>query len=167
MAAPAAPAAPAGAPELSPLAQWQLMQSRKAQGRAESARGISGTGGSAQREMEAEAGIAGQDYINQYSRILDALKIGTGASGAAGNAASQYSSQVGAAGANQGNILMDQGQSNANFWQGLGTVPMDAYNLYQKSQVPPVSQGQFLANGGSMGAYNANQLLGSSSGLLI
>jgi hypothetical protein len=81
--------------------------------------------------------IAGQDYMNSYSRILDALKIGTGASAAAGASGQQFSNQIGAAGTNQANITLDQGQSDANLWRGLSQVPGQAVTAYQNAQAPP------------------------------
>lgn len=153
------------APALSPLARWQLMQTQRAQGRADTARGLSGSGGAASREAENAMAIAGQDYQNQYARILDALKIGTGASSAAGGASQQYSGQIGQAGANAGNILMDQGQTQANLWSGLGTLPMDYLNFQNKTQMPAMTTGQFTGGGGSLGAFNANStVLGGPNG---
>jgi hypothetical protein len=80
--------------------------------------------------------IAGQDYMNSYSRILDALKIGTGASGAAGAAGQQFSGQIGQSGANAMDITLDAGQSSANLWRGLGQVPGQAVAAYQNAQAP-------------------------------
>lgn len=134
---------PGTAPELSPLAKWQLQQANLAQGRADSARGLSGSGGSAQREIDTASSIAGQDYMNQYARILDALKIGSGAAGAAGGASQQFSSQIGQAGRVSADLALDKGQTEANLWQGLGQLPMDYYSFTQKQpQVTtmPVSQ---------------------------
>lgn len=117
------------APELSPLAKWQMQQANQAQGRADSARGLSGSGGASRRETDTASAIAGQDYLNQYSRILDALKVGQGAAGQAGASSQQLSQQVGVAGQNQMNIQLDRGQNQANLWSGLGSVPMDLYSM--------------------------------------
>jgi hypothetical protein len=152
-----------GAPELSPLAQWQQQQASRSKGLAESARGISTGGGAATRAADLTSSIAAQDYQNQYARILDALKIGTGASSAAGGASQQFSSQIGQAGANQGNIALNQEQSEANLWSGLGSIPMDYYNFTQKQPQTQVTPSAFgAANPGiAGGTYGGSSQYGT------
>jgi hypothetical protein len=115
----------ADAPTLSPLAQWQQQEFNKSQNRQDAARGLAGSGGASARMAEGASAIAGQDYMNSYSRILDALKIGTGASGSAGSYGSQYSNQIGQAGANSMKLKLAQGDTNSQLWQGLGGIPAD------------------------------------------
>jgi hypothetical protein len=80
--------------------------------------------------------IAGQDYMNSYSRILDALKMGQGGAAAASAGTQQMSQNIGQSGANQANITLDQGQSDANLWRGLGQLPGQAVAAYQNAQAP-------------------------------
>jgi hypothetical protein len=124
------------APELSPLAQWQMQEFNKQQNRQDAARGLSGSGGASARLGEGAMQIAGADYQNSYSRILDALKIGQGAAGSAGASSGQYSTQIGQAGARQQQNILNQGQSNANLWSGLGQLPGQAMSAYQNAQGP-------------------------------
>lgn len=127
------PVAPTStAPALSPLARWELQQGQQALNDAEAARGINTGGGAATRAANLQMQVAGEDYVNQYNRILQALQIGTGASSSINSSASGYSSAVGQAGTNAGNIALNQGQANADFWSGLGSIPMDYYNMTQK-----------------------------------
>lgn len=133
--------------EMSPAAQWTLQEATKAQNRQDAARGISGSGGASTRLGNLAAGIAANDYQMQYNRILDALKLGTGAAETMGNynqntanafanSTAQMSNNVGQAGANSINITGQQGAANQQFWQGLGSLPMDAISVYNANKTP-------------------------------
>jgi hypothetical protein len=70
-----------------------------------------------------------------YSRQLDAIKIGAGAAGqtgqwanAAGANAAQLTSQTGQARANS---ALQQGQANADLYSGLASLPFNALSLYK------------------------------------
>ena len=115
----------------SPAAQYQLTKGSQALGRALAARGLSGSGNAAQRFADLNSSIAASDWNNQYTRILDALKLGTGASSVvagAGNAlggqvganASNTSSIYGNQGNNMANIYQNEGANEAKFWSGMG-----------------------------------------------
>jgi len=110
------------APDLSPLAQWQLQQTNRSQARADSARGLSGSGGASARESDNMSAIAGADYQNNYQRILDALKIGGGAVSSAGQYGNVMSGAVGNNANNQGNLNVAQGNMNGNLWSGIGQI---------------------------------------------
>jgi hypothetical protein len=130
-------AAGAGAaPELSPLAQWQMQEFNKQQNRQDAARGLAGSGSASARIGEGAMNIAGADYQNSYNRILDALKIGSGASASAGQSANQMSTAIGQAGGRQQQNILNQGQSQANMWSGLGNTVGQGVQLYQNSQSP-------------------------------
>jgi hypothetical protein len=108
-----------------------MQEGTKIQNRQDASRGLSGSGGASARIGEMGQQIAGQDYQNSYLRILDALKVGTGAAATAGLVNQNASNAVGSAGAANTNIIMDRGQSEANMWSGLGSAPMDFYNVRQ------------------------------------
>ena len=63
----------------SPAAQYELEQGTKALNRQLAARGMSGGGIAARRLAELSGGVAARDWQNQYSRLVDSLKLGTGA----------------------------------------------------------------------------------------
>jgi hypothetical protein len=103
----------------SPAAQYQLTKGTKAMNRALAARGLSGSGNAAQRLTELNQSVAASDWNAQYSRILDALKLGTGASSSMG-AASNTNTNAAQSGANAlGNIAMQQGNNQASLYSGL------------------------------------------------
>ena len=115
---------------LSPLAQWQLQEFNKNQNRQDAARGLSGSGGASARLGEGASAIAANDYQAQYQRIIDAIKIGQGAAGSAGNASSQYSSQIGQnAGTNIG-LAIDNGNTQV---QPVARTRNAAYGLYESA----------------------------------
>jgi hypothetical protein len=132
------------APPLSPLAQWETEQFNLSQGRADAARGLSGSGGAASRQARGEREIAAADYQNSYSRILDALKLGTGASAQMGGASGTFSGQLGTAGQNAQALAIAQGNAtaqlysgtSANTMQGIG-LGLEAYEMYGGGSTPP------------------------------
>jgi hypothetical protein len=102
----------------SPAAQYQLEQATKAMTRANAKMGISG-GTAVNRLSELNRSVAAADWNNQYNRILDALKLGTGSSSTMG----QYGTTLGnqqQAGANAlGNIYQQQGMNQASLYTGI------------------------------------------------
>jgi hypothetical protein len=110
----------------SPAAQYQLMKGTRAMNRSLASRGLSGSGNAVQRLTELNQSVAASDWNNQYSRILDALKLGTGASSTMGasstsgaNALSNIAMQ---SGTNQANIAMQQGNNQASLYSGVGGI---------------------------------------------
>lgn len=106
----------------SPAAKYALQQGTKSMNRNLAARGLSGSGNAAQRLSELSSGIAASDYQNQYNRLADALKLGTGASSAMSQASNTYGSQVGQGAANLGNLANQSGQARASLYSGLGSA---------------------------------------------
>lgn len=94
----------------SPAAQYQLQQGTKAMNRSLAARGLSGSGNAVNRLTELNSSIAASDWSNQYNRLLDAIKIGTGAASSAGQAGQNYANAATNTANNLGNIY----QNNAN-----------------------------------------------------
>jgi hypothetical protein len=74
--------------------------------------------------------LANQDY----SRMLDAVKIGSGAASSAGAAASAYGGNAASIYQNTGSALaglqMQQGSNMAGFYSGLGALPGNALSMY-------------------------------------
>lgn len=123
----------------SPAAQYQLEQGTKALNRSLAARGLSGSGNAAQRLTELSSGIAASDYQNQYNRLADALKVGTGASSAMSQASNQYGNAVQQGATNIGNIAQNAGNARASLYSGLGgasantaSTALKAYQLYNQ-----------------------------------
>jgi hypothetical protein len=117
----------------SPAAQYQLSQGTKALNRSLASRGLSGSGNAVNRLTELNSSIAASDWSNQYSRILDALKLGTGASSSMG-AASNTLTQAGQQGAqNLGQIAQNQGNNQASLYAGMGGQTSNAAALGLKA----------------------------------
>jgi len=125
----------------SPAAKYQLAQGTKALNRSLASRGLSGSGNAAQRISDLNSSVAASDWNNQYNRLSDALKLGTGASAAMGSAANSAAGTMANAYSNQGNALSNiyqqQGQDRASLYSGLGGMTskaaaqgMAAYNAY-------------------------------------
>lgn len=137
--------------ELSPIGEWTLQESLKMQNRQDAARGLSGSGGASSRAGELGMQVRANDYQAQYGRILDALKLGTGASEAMGNVNQNLSNQVGQAGANNLNIIAGKTQANMDLWSGLGSLPADYLSI---------SKG--LNKGGGSGGYTSGYKMAGS-----
>lgn len=120
----------------SPAAQYQLQQGTKAMNRALASRGLSGSGNAAQRLTELNQSVAASDWNNQYSRILDALKLGTGASSAMGLASTSGANAAQAGAQNIGNLLQNSGRVTASLYQGMGQMAgnkgNDVYNAIKQ-----------------------------------
>jgi len=104
----------------SPAAQYELQQGTKMMNRQLAGRGMLGGGTAANRLTELSSGIAARDWQNAYARLLDSLKLGTGASAAMGQSGQTYGNQVGNTAANLGNIYTNQGNNMASIYQDLG-----------------------------------------------
>jgi hypothetical protein len=111
----------------SPAAQYELQAGNKALNRSMAARGILGGGTAANRTAELTGGVAARDWQNQYSRLVDSLKLGTGAAGAMGNTVGQmgqqslgYGNQVGAGTQGMAALAMQQGANRAGLYQSTG-----------------------------------------------
>jgi len=74
----------------SPAAQYELEQGTKALNRQLAARGMSGGGIAARRLAELSGGVAARDWQNQYSRLVDSLKLGTGAANSMNQSSQHY-----------------------------------------------------------------------------
>lgn len=116
----------------SPAAQYQLTQGTKAMNRALASRGLSGSGNAVNRLTELNSSIAATDWNNQYNRLLDAIKIGTGAASSAGQAGQSYANALTNASGNLGNIYQNQAnQLNSiysNAANGLSQISQNAGN---------------------------------------
>ena len=130
----------------SPAAQYELRKGTQALNRALASRGLSGSGNAANRLTELNQGIAAKDWQNQYSRILDALKLGTGASASMGNAGNALTSATQSGANNLGNITMQNGNTQASLYAGIpgatanmAATGLNAYNAYNRYNTPSVS----------------------------
>jgi len=104
----------------SPAAQYELQQGTKAMNRQLAARGLLGGGTAANRLTELSQGVAARDWQNAYSRLVDSLKLGTGAAGAMNQAGSNYGNQVGSTGQNLATIYTNQGNNMMSIYQDAG-----------------------------------------------
>ena len=131
----------------SPAAKWQIEQGTKGMNRALASRGLSGSGTAVNRLTELNKGVAGADWNNQYNRILDALKLGTGASASMGMAGNTLGNQSQLGASNLGDIFQNQGNNQASLYgnmsgnttQGVG-VGLKIADYYNKPS-PIVDQG--------------------------
>jgi len=105
--------------EESPAAKYQLTQGTKSLNRQLSARGLLGSGNASQRLAELSSGIAANDYDKQYSRLLDQVKIGTGASASAGAASQTLSNAIGQNSAAVQQNTTQSGAARAALYSGL------------------------------------------------
>lgn len=104
----------------SPAAKYQREQATKAMNRAMASRGMSGSGNAINRLTELNSSIAAQDWNNQYNRLIDAIKIGQGAAGSAGQAGSAYANNVGNAMNSLSNIYQNQGNTLSSIYTNMG-----------------------------------------------
>lgn len=152
-----------GAPDLSPLGRWQMEEFNRSQGRADAARGLSGSGGASGRQARGESGIYAQDYQNSYSRILDAL--GLGQASAAGESANAVGAAgaIGAAGDRTMSNINAAGQSEANMWSGIGNTVGEgvgkAITNYKPTPAPSAPLGNTNPVGGTYGGSSQYGML--------
>lgn len=139
----------------SPAAQYQLQQGTKSLNRQLAARGLLGSGNAAQRLSELSSGVAASDYQNQYNRLADALKLGTGASSAMSQASNQYGANVGNAAANLGNIAMQSGQARAGLYSGLGGASANTFGAGVRAYDYGKNAGWWGGSGGAAATNGA------------
>lgn len=113
----------------SPSARYQLTEGTKSLNRQLAARGLLGSGNAAQRLSELSSGVAANDYDKQYSRLLDQVKIGTGASASAGASSQTLSNQVGQNSIQQQQNNTSAGNARASLYAGMGGASAGAANL--------------------------------------
>jgi hypothetical protein len=127
----------------SPAAQYELTKGTRAMNRALASRGLSGSGNAVNRLTELNQSVAAKDWQNQYLRILDALKLGTGASASMGNAGNTLTNTTQTAANNLSNIAMQQGNTQASLYAGIpgataniAATGLNAYNAYNRYNTP-------------------------------
>lgn len=82
-------------PEDSAAANYNVMKSTRSLNNQLAARGLLGSGNAANRLAELESGIRANDVQQQWGRLTDLAKIGTGAAASANSASQQMSNQAG------------------------------------------------------------------------
>jgi hypothetical protein len=112
----------------SPAAQYELQQGTKSLNRQLSARGLLGSGNASQRLAELSSGVAANDYNQQYSRLLDQVKIGTGASASAGAASNTLGNQIGQNSQQTQQNNTNSGNARASLYSGMGGLSSSAVN---------------------------------------
>lgn len=139
----------------SPAAKYQLTQGTKALNRAMASRGLSGSGNAVNRLTDLNSSIATSDWSNQYSRILDALKLGTGASSSMGSAGNVLSGATGQNAGQTSATAMSAGNTLAGIYGNLGTNQASLYS----------GLGGQTSNAAALGlkAYSAYSALGSAA----
>lgn len=128
----------------SPAAQYQLQQGTKAMNRALAARGLSGSGNAVNRLTELNSSIAASDWSNQYNRLLDAIKIGTGAASSAGQAGQNYANAVSNTANNLGNIYQNEAQSLNSIYSNAANSINGAMNSAGNDAMGLISTGMKL-----------------------
>jgi hypothetical protein len=140
----------------SPAARYELQKGSTTLNRQLAARGLLGSGNAAQRLAELSSGVAAKDYNDQYNRILDQIKVGTGAAAAAGNASNTYNSAIGNAAQSIGNAQNQAGQARAALYSGQGGLANNmlntGINAYNALSYGGNSYGRNYGNTGSGGA---------------
>jgi hypothetical protein len=103
----------------SPAAQYELQQGTKAMNRQLAGRGMLGGGTAANRLTELSSGVAARDWQNSYSRLLDSLKLGTGAASSMGQSGANYGNQAGNTANSLGQIYGNQGNNTQSIYQNF------------------------------------------------
>jgi len=101
----------------SPAAQYELQQGTKTMNRQLAARGLLGGGTAANRLSELSSGVAARDWQNSYSRLVDSLKLGTGAAASMNQSGQNYGNQTGQNANSLGQIYTNQGNNMASIYQ--------------------------------------------------
>jgi hypothetical protein len=139
----------------SPAAMYEQQQGAKMMNRQLAARGQLGSGLAANRMTELSSGIAAKDWGNQYSRILDSLKLATGAAGSMGQSGATYGNQAQSGATNLGNIYQNEGQNRASMYQNIGNSMSNAGATFA---------GLGIKRGwGSTPSYSESQLTGGQN----
>lgn len=116
----------------SPAAQYELQQGTKALNRQLAARGLLRGGSAAQRLSELSSSVAANDYSQQYGRLLDAIKIGTGESASAGASSQAMNSNWNQYAANSANNAQQSGAARASLYSGMGGASSSALGTGMK-----------------------------------
>lgn len=141
----------------SPAAQYSLREGTKSLNRQLAARGLLGSGNAAQRLSELSSGVAANDYNQQYSRLLDQVKIGTGASASAGAASQTLSGAVGQNSTAVQNAQNQSGQARAALYAGQSGATMNAINTGINAYRSGLFNGNGSGGGGGSGYNNPTQ----------
>lgn len=120
-------------PGESPAAKYQREKGNVALQRALAARGLGGSGYATSKVADLESSIAASDWENQYNRLLDLTKIGTGASSATGSAGQGLSAAYGQGAQNLGNIASQAGAAKAGLYSGLGAASANTVSAGMKA----------------------------------
>lgn len=148
--------------EESPAAKYQREQATKAMNRAMAARGLSGSGNAVNRLTELNSAIAAQDWSNQYNRLIDAIKIGQGAAGSAGQAGQNYANAASQTAANLGNIYTNNANALNSIYSNAANSINNAANSAGNNAMGLIATGVksgWWGSGGSPGV-SAESLLG-------
>lgn len=150
----------------SPAAQYELTQGTKTLNRQLAARGLLGSGNAAQRLGELSSGVAAKDYNDQYNRLLDQIKIGTGASAQTGQSSNTYNSAIGAAGSATEAAQANAGQARAALYSGMGGLAqssigtgINAFNAYNSYANSPSQATNYMGNTSGLNKSEYNRLM--------
>lgn len=121
--------------EASPMYQWQMERGGEALDKSLAARGLQNSGAAIQAHSNLASELGARESSMMYDRMLDRVKIGTGAASATGGASSMYGANAAniamQAGANQANIQMQQGRNTANMYRDFDNTALDIYGAGQ------------------------------------
>lgn len=143
----------------SPAAQYELEQGTKALNRQLAARGMSGGGIAARRLAELSGGVAARDWQNQYSRLVDSLKLGTGASASMGQSGQYYGNQIGHGASSLSDIYLQNARNQLGSAGLYSTAAQNLANQMSNSGATAASIGMRMGWGGS-GSTSGNDLSG-------
>jgi hypothetical protein len=143
----------------SPAAQYELEQGTKALNRQLAARGMSGGGIAARRLAELSGGVAARDWQNQYSRLVDSLKLGTGASASMGQSGQYYGNQIGHGASSLSDIYLQNARNQIGSAGLYSTAAQNLANQMSNSGATAASIGMRMGWGGS-GSTSGNDLSG-------
>lgn len=159
-----------------PAYRYKTEESEKSINKALAARGLYDSRAGVNMLTESDRAITADEYDKQYNRkygglsdlfgmssklgetgyqsLLDAVKVGTGASSAAGQMGNQAMSTMNSSYgqlAQQGNI---SDANKAEFWSGLGSMPMNGMLLYNMLQGSGGGGGSALSTAFGGGLYD-------------
>lgn len=150
--------------DLSPAGQYQLSQGTKTLNRALASRGLSGGGQAATALGDLGQSVAAQDYSNKWGRLLDMVKIGTGASAAAGGASQAYSGALGQNALNTQNIQSNLANARSSLYNTRAGYGADTLNTGLKLYDYGKQSGWWGSGGGGDGTVYSGNDYGSGGG---
>ena len=110
----------------SPAAQYQMQQGSRSLNRQLAAKGLLGSGNANQKMAELSAGVAGNDFNNQWQRLTDLTNTGTG-SAQQSNAASQNLSTSGSGTLqNQANATSSNNTARSQLYTSMSPLAIGA-----------------------------------------